>query len=162
MSVPFIHAKGVVMESSKWVRRLGLPALVVAGAAIGAVVISPVAADSGGGNGASAAAVKYSPPIVRYIRSAKVTIANGADGSAIAQCPSLFRATGGGGAYPAAPNVQVLQSVPSNGASQKAGRTAWEFRIRNGSGFPRDIRAYVICVKTRRVGGNYTPGSAVL
>jgi len=150
------------MGRSQWVRRLSVPSLLVAGAAIGTVVLSPVAADSGGEGASAAARVPYSPPIMRYFRSDKVTVPAGEDGSAIAKCPKLYRATGGGGAYPASPDVQVLQSVPSNGTSQKVGRTAWEFRIRNGFTFAREIRAYVICVKTRRVGGNYTPGSAVL
>jgi hypothetical protein len=150
------------VDKSKLIRRARGPALLVAGAAIGLVALSPVAADSGGEQAKTSARVPYSPPIVRYFRSAQVQVGIGADGSAIAKCPKLFRATGGGGVYAGATGVQVLQSIPSNGASQKAGRTAWEFRIRNGSAQPRNIRAYVVCVKTRRAAGNYAPGSSAL
>ena len=58
--------------------------------------------------------------------------------------------------------MQILQSIPSSGSQQKAGRTAWEFRIRNGSVQLRNIRAYVVCIKTKRSGGNYAPGVAAL
>jgi len=94
-----------------------------------------------------------------YNRSDIVSVAAGADGSAIAVCPSGTSATGGGGAYPAASMVQILQSNPSNGTVGQAGFTAWEIRIRNGAAVPRNLRAYVICAK-KDTTGNYTPGAA--
>lgn len=96
---------------------------------------------------------------LNYIRSEIVVVAAGTDGSAIAECPTGEVATGGGGAYPAANTVQVLQSNPSNGTVGEAGFTAWEFRIRNNSGIPRNLRAYVIC-DARDSTGNYSPGDS--
>lgn len=152
------------MERSSWVRRGRAAGLLAAGAAVGLVALSPVGADSGGGGeqAKSAARVPYSPPIVRYFRSARVSVAGNSTGSAIAKCPKLYRATGGGGVFLPGNNVAMVHSIPSNGVSQKAGRTAWEFRVENNTGQARNVRAYVICVKTRRVGGNYNPGVAAL
>lgn len=100
--------------------------------------------------------------VVRFVRSEVVVVANGADGSAVADCPQPGTfASGGGGTYPAASGVQVLRSVPSNGTAGEAGFTAWEFRIRNGSGVPRNLRAYAVCVPVDDATGNYAPGNAV-
>ena len=99
--------------------------------------------------------------VVRFVRSEIVPVASGADGSAVANCPTGTFASGGGGTYPAASGVQVLRSVPSNGTVGEAGFTAWEFRIRNGAGVPRNLRAYAVCVPVDDATGNYAPGNAV-
>jgi hypothetical protein len=145
--------------------RWGALAVLGIGAVLGATVLSPVFAKS-----QKTASTKYvnkrinkklkSTPNLQFVRSDKVTVGAGADGSAIATCPSGYYATGGGGVYPALTGVQVLQSNPSNGAVAAAGFTAWEYRIRNQGGQPREIRAYVVCAKTNKVVGNYTPGSS--
>ena len=69
---------------------------------------------------------------VEFIRSEKVTVPIGQDGGAIANCPEGKVATGGGGAFPGLSGVNYQRSYPSNGNSNEAGYTAWEFQIRNG------------------------------
>jgi hypothetical protein len=102
---------------------------------------------------------------LEYIQSNVVTVPAGDDGSAIATCPANKYATGGGGVYPGASGVQVLSDHPSNGSQGQVGYNAWEYRVRNGAGVPRDIRAYVICASLKGAQGanltpsNYTAGS---
>jgi hypothetical protein len=149
--------------------------LIVAGLVIGAVTVSSVTASPIGGSVKKAIKKgdkktlkkalaigdkRYAGGTLQYVRSDAVTVATGADGSAIAKCPTGTAATGGGGIYPAANSVQILRSNPSNGTEGQAGFTAWEFRIRNGFGFDRAIRAYVICASVANTSGNYTPGAA--
>jgi hypothetical protein len=69
---------------------------------------------------------------LEYVQSNVVTVPDTQDGSAIANCPPGKFATGGGG--------------------------GWEYRIRNGAGVPRNIRAYVICASAKATTGNYAAG----
>jgi hypothetical protein len=103
---------------------------------------------------------------LEYVQSNVVTVNAGEDGSAIANCPAGKFATGGGGAYPAASGVQVINDHPTNGNVEQAGYTGWEYRIRNGSAVPRNLRAYVICASLKAASGqnptpsNYTAGES--
>jgi len=162
------------------IRRLPSPALVIS-------VIALIVAVGGGSVAialtdnqkdkkiANAQITKRAPGLsVKHANSAKsldqlkfvrtnpaVTVNAGDDGSAIANCPSGFKATGGGGTYPVENGVQVIDSVPINGTAGQAGFTGWEFSIRNLGSFARNLRAYVICAKAGSASGNYSPGSSV-
>jgi hypothetical protein len=162
-------------------RRLPAVWMLIVGIAIGAVIVSPVGAAIApnikkvvkkGDKKTLKKAVKkslaqgdkrFAGAKLQYERSAVVTVDAGADGSAVATCPTGTSATGGGGAYPAATGVQILQSTPSNGTIGSAGFSGWEFRIRNGAGVPRNIRAYVICASVGgNTSGNYNQGDPTL
>ena len=96
---------------------------------------------------------------VEYVRSDVVTVPAGLSGGAIATCPEGKVATGGGGAFPGLSGTNWERSYPSNGNTNQAGFTAWEFAIRNQGGQPRNIRAYVICVNANSTTANYTEGA---
>ena len=121
--------------------------------------VSVTSVDGGPGAVSSAAATRA---FEGSMTDNSVCGGSSADGSAVADCPQPGTfASGGGGTYPAASGVQVLRSVPSNGTVGEAGFTAWEFRIRNGAGVPRNLRAYAVCVPVDDATGNYAPGNAV-
>jgi hypothetical protein len=103
---------------------------------------------------------------LEYVRSNSVTVAPGANGSAIATCPANKFATGGGGAGADVTSLETLASHPSNGTQGQLGYTAWEYRVHNSGAAPHNITAYVICASLKASAGqnptpsNYTAGTA--
>lgn len=98
---------------------------------------------------------------VKYVRSDPVTVDVGEVDSAEAVCPSGWVVIGGGGASSIADgSVPTIWSFPSDGSgNDRAGRTAWTYMVQNEFVGFGSIRAYAICTRVGKVGGNYTPGA---